>query len=228
MIGLFIETKELTKVFTVGSDRIIALNDFSQRFSEGEIHVIMGRSGSGKTTLLTLLGMLDTPSHGNMYLNGTSYKKIPIKSRSVIWNWIFGFLFQYSNLISVKTTFQNIELPLLFRGVPRQKRKVLVTEIMKRLEIEDKSNQRVSNLSGGQKQRVALARELVKNPKVLFADEPTGNLDTNTSEALINYITTINQEYGLTVIIATHDSRFLRIASEKSFLEDGRMVSFLR
>jgi putative ABC transport system ATP-binding protein len=122
MIGLSIEAKELTKVFTVGPERIIALNDFSQKFSEGEIHVVMGRSGSGKTTLLTLLGMFDTPSHGNMFLNGTSYEKIPSKSRSLIWNWLFGFLFQYSNLISVKSSFQNIELPLLFRGVPRQKR----------------------------------------------------------------------------------------------------------
>jgi putative ABC transport system ATP-binding protein len=99
---------------------------------------------------------------------------------------------------------------------------------MERLGIKDKAHQRVSKLSGGQKQRVALARELVKKPKVLFADEPTGNLDTNTSEALIDYIATINQEYGLTIIIATHDSRFLKIASEKSFLEDGKIVSSLR
>ncbi len=188
----------------------------------------MGRSGSGKTTLLTLLGMLDTASSGEMFLNRTSYREIPIASRSQIWNRIFGFLFQYSNLINVKTAYQNVELPLLFRGVPRQKRKILITEIMERLGIKDKAHQRVSKLSGGQKQRVALARELIKNPKVLFADEPTGNLDTETSELIINHIDTINKEYGVTVIIATHDSRFLKIASGKTFLEDGIIVSSMQ
>jgi len=220
-----IETKNLSKVFTVGSENIIALNNFSRQFSEGEIHIVMGRSGSGKTTLLTLLGMLDTASSGEMFLNGKSYREIPIASRSQIWNRIFGFLFQYSNLISVKTAYQNIELPLLFRGVPRQKRKILITEIMERLGIKDKAHQRISKLSGGQKQRVALARELIKNPKVLFADEPTGNLDTETSEMIIDHIDTINKEYGVTVIIASHDSRFLKIASGKTFLEDGNIVS---
>ena len=227
MIGLSIETSALTRIFTMGSDQIIALNNFTRKFRQGEIHVIMGRSGSGKTTLLTLLGMLDTATKGRIYLNGQSYHDIPLKQRPIIWNQIFGFLFQHSNLISAKTTYQNIELPLLFRGVPRQKRAILVNEIINRLGLKDKSSQKITKLSGGQKQRVALARELIKSPRVLFADEPTGNLDTLTSNTIIEQFVAINREYGTTMLIATHDSRFLKIASDSTFLESGKVVSHL-
>ena len=217
-----LETKLLTKVYHIGDQKIVALDRLTNSFPLGRIHIIIGRSGSGKTTLLSLLSLLDTPTSGSIFFQKVSYGSLSPRSYASIWNHYFGFVFQEANLINLKTAYQNIELPLLFRGVPRQERDKLIYETAETLGVKDKLKQKVANLSGGQKQRVAIARELVKKPKILFADEPTGNLDDVSSNKILTELQRINEETGVTLIIATHDLRFRELSSNALVLEDGK------
>jgi putative ABC transport system ATP-binding protein len=218
-----LETKELTKAYHVGGQKIVALDRLTYSFSLHRIHIVIGRSGSGKTTLLSLLSLLDTPTSGSILFDDVSFDSISPKSYSSIWNHFFGFVFQEANLIDVKRAYQNIELPLIFRGVSRQIRDKIIHETAGRLGIEDKLDQRVVKLSGGQKQRVAIARELIKNPVILFADEPTGNLDDVSSNKIISELKRISEETGVTLIIATHDLRFRELSPYILALEDGKI-----
>ncbi len=217
-----LETEQLTKVYHIGDQKIVALDRLTYSFPLGRIHIIIGRSGSGKTTLLSLLSLLDTPTSGSILFQEISYGSLSPRSYASIWNHYFGFVFQEANLINLKTAYQNIELPLLFRGVPRQERDRLIYQTAETLGVKDKLKQKVAKLSGGQKQRVAIARELVKNPKILFADEPTGNLDDVSSNKILSELQRINEETGVTLIIATHDLRFRELSSSTLVLEDGK------
>lgn len=217
-----LETEQLTKVYHIGDQKIVALDRLTHSFPLGRIHIVIGRSGSGKTTLLSLLSLLDTPTSGSIFFQKISYESLSPRSYASIWNQHFGFVFQEANLINLKTAYQNIELPLLFRGVPRQERDKLIYETAETLGIKDKLPQRVAKLSGGQKQRVAIARELVKNPVILFADEPTGNLDDVSSNKILSELQRVNVETGVTLIIATHDLRFRKLSSNTLVLKDGK------
>ncbi|MFW9780205.1 MAG: ABC transporter ATP-binding protein [Candidatus Heimdallarchaeota archaeon] len=222
---MILEVKNLTKAYQVGNQKILALNRLTYSFPLRRIHIVIGRSGSGKTTLLSLLSLLDTPTSGSIFLDNLSFEKLAPKSYASIWNNYFGFVFQEANLIGVKTAYHNIELPLLFRGIPRQVRNRLVTETAERLGIKEKLDQKAFRLSGGQKQRVAIARELIKSPVILFADEPTGNLDDTSSTKIVSELRRISEETGVTLIIATHDLRFRKLSSHILALEDGKIQS---
>src|ERR1700731_1407595 len=213
----------VTKVFLTDEVETHALSGIHLDIRDGEYISIAGPSGCGKSTLLSILGLLDTPSNGSYALKGGEVANLSFADRARIRNREIGFIFQSFNLIGDLTVFENVELPLTYRGMNAGDRKTLVTQALERVGMAHRAKHLPSQLSGGQQQRVAVARALGGSPAVLLADEPTGNLDSHNGEAVMNLLTELHQS-GATIVMVTHDSRFSRQATRTVHLFDGRIV----
>ena len=222
-----IKTKSLQKIFKTEEVETWALHDVSLEIHEGEFVAIMGPSGCGKSTLLNILGLLDNPSNGTYELNGVEVSKLSEADRTNLRKGVIGFVFQSFNLIDELNVYENIELPLLYMGVPKDERKRRVEEVMARMDISHCVKHFPQQLSGGQQQRVAIARAVVANPKIILADEPTGNLDSKNGKEVMDLLTQLNKE-GTTVVMVTHSQHDAGFATRTINLFDGQVVNSVR
>lgn len=219
-----IKIKNLTKVYAGDEVETTAVNSISLEIGKGEFLAIMGPSGCGKSTLLNILGLLDEVDHGNYWFDGTDVSNFSEKQRSNLRKGNIGFVFQSFNLIDENTVYENVELPLLYMKIPKAERKQRVEEVLDKMNILHRKNHFPKQLSGGQQQRVAIARALVINPKLILADEPTGNLDSKNGIEVMELLTVLN-ESGVTVVMVTHSDRDANYAHRVINLMDGKMVS---
>ena len=215
-----IQTRELWKTYKMGSELVHALQGLSVDVERGEFVAIMGPSGSGKSTLMNLIGCLDTPSRGTYLLNGHDVSQMEDDALARIRNREIGFVFQTFNLLPRASALQNVELPLIYSGVPAAERKVRAIEALGLVELEDRMDHRPNELSGGQRQRVAIARALVNKPSIILADEPTGNLDSKTGVELMSVFSRLHRE-GNTIVLLTHESDVASHAPRIISLRDG-------
>ena len=219
-----IEINNLSKVFRTSEVETVALNQVSLQVNVGEFVAIMGPSGCGKSTLLNILGLLDNPTEGSYKLFGQEVANLHEKDRTRVRKGKIGFVFQSFNLIDELNVFENVELPLTYLGYKAAERKQRVQEILKRMNISHRAKHFPQQLSGGQQQRVAIARAVVTNPKLILADEPTGNLDSKNGAEVMNLLTELNKE-GTTVIMVTHSQHDASFAHRTVHLFDGSIVS---
>ncbi len=217
-----IETQELWKTYVMGAEEIHALRGVSVMIERGEYVAIMGPSGSGKSTLMNLIGCLDTPSKGSYLLNTKQVSKMNDDELARIRNEEIGFVFQTFNLLPRATALHNVELPLVYAGVPSAERQSLARKALERVELADRMSHRPNQLSGGQRQRVAIARALVNNPSILLADEPTGNLDTKTGLEIMALFDRLHAG-GNTIIVVTHEADIAAHAHRVVHLRDGQV-----
>ena len=222
-----IKTTNLQKIFRTEDVETWALHDVTLEIKEGEFVAIMGPSGCGKSTLLNILGLLDNPTNGTYQLNGVEVSKLSEADRTNLRKGVIGFVFQSFNLIDELNVYENIELPLLYMGVPKDERKRRVEEVMKRMDISHRVKHFPQQLSGGQQQRVAIARAVVANPKIILADEPTGNLDSKNGKEVMDLLTQLNKE-GTTVVMVTHSQHDAGYATRTINLFDGQVVNSVR
>jgi len=218
-----LKLEDIKKVFFTDEVETHALSGIHLEINKGEYVCIAGPSGCGKSTLLSLLGLLDTPTEGKFNLNGKPVENLNFAERARIRNREIGFIFQSFNLIGDLTVFENVELPLTYRGMNAADRKKRATEALERVGMAHRMNHYPSQLSGGQQQRVAVARALGGKPSILLADEPTGNLDSKNGEAVMDLLRELHRE-GATICMVTHDERFARHADRQIHLFDGRVV----
>jgi len=219
-----IKTNELTKVFRTEEVETTALNKISLHVKEGEYVAVMGPSGCGKSTLLNILGLLDNPTSGSYVFNGTEVANLRERDRTVFRKGNIGFVFQSFNLIDELNVFENVELPLIYLKMKTSERKKKVEEALDRMKITHRAKHFPQQLSGGQQQRVAIARAVVANPRLILADEPTGNLDSKNGIEVINLLSELNKE-GTTIIMVTHSERDAGYAHRIVNLFDGQIVS---
>ena len=219
-----IKTVALEKIFRTEEVETLALNKVSIEVKEGEFVAIMGPSGCGKSTLLNILGLLDNPTSGEYYLNGIEVSRYTEAQRTKLRKGIIGFVFQSFNLSDELNVYENIELPLLYMGVSAAERKKKVQEAMERMAIVHREKHFPQQLSGGQQQRVAIARAVVANPKLILADEPTGNLDSKNGQEVMNLLSELNKE-GTTIVMVTHSQHDAGFASRTINLFDGQVVT---
>ncbi|VVB56633.1 putative ABC transporter ATP-binding protein [uncultured archaeon] len=219
-----LKMEHVTKVYE-GDPPFRALDDISLEIRRGEIISIIGPSGSGKSTLLHLLGCLDKPSGGEIFLDGQPVSKMDDNGLARARRETIGFVFQAFNLAPTLNVFQNVELPLIIRGLPPEARRPLVDKHLAVVGLSDKARNMTSQISGGQKQRVAVARSLVTSPKILLADEPTGNLDSKSSDEVIQFIMGLCKERAITVIFVTHDPRIAGQTERQIRILDGKIES---
>ena len=222
-----IKTENLQKIFKTEEVETWALNNVTLEIKEGEFVAIMGPSGCGKSTLLNILGLLDNPTNGTYELNGVEVSKYTEAQRTNLRKGVIGFVFQSFNLIDELNVYENIELPLLYMGVPKEERKRRVEEAMKRMDISHRVKHFPQQLSGGQQQRVAIARAVVANPKIILADEPTGNLDSKNGREVMDLLTQLNKE-GTTVVMVTHSQHDAGYATRTINLFDGQVVNTVK
>jgi putative ABC transport system ATP-binding protein len=218
-----IKLEGVTKVFLTDEVETHALSGIHMDIRKGEYVSIAGPSGCGKSTLLSILGLLDTPSDGTYILNGRPVQGLTLPERARIRNREIGFIFQSFNLIGDLTVYENVELPLTYRGMPANERKQRVTEALEKVGMGHRAKHLPSQLSGGQQQRVAVARALAGSPAVLLADEPTGNLDSKNGDAVMELLRNLHKS-GSTIVMVTHDARFARNADRTIHVFDGRVV----
>ena len=218
-----IKTENLQKIFRTEEVETWALNEVSIEISDGEFVAVMGPSGCGKTTLLNILGLLENPTGGSYFLNGTDVSKFTENQRTSLRKGVIGFVFQSFNLIDELNVYENIELPLLYMRIPASERKQRVKEAMNRMAISHREKHFPQQLSGGQQQRVAIARAVVANPKLILADEPTGNLDSKNGAEVMNLLGDLNRE-GTTIVMVTHSQHDAGYAGRIINLFDGKVV----
>ncbi len=221
---ILINLEDVTKVYLTDEVETHALSGIHLTIDKGEYVSISGPSGCGKSTLLSILGLLDTPTEGVYMLNGKPAHGLTLAERARVRNREIGFIFQAFNLIGDLTVFENVELPLTYRGMTASERKRLALDALEKVGMAHRSKHLPSQLSGGQQQRVAVARALAGNPAVLLADEPTGNLDSTNGEAVMNLLDSLHKS-GATIVMVTHDSRFSRHAARNIHLFDGRVIN---
>jgi putative ABC transport system ATP-binding protein len=219
-----IKTESLIKVFRTDEVETTALNRVNLDVKKSEFLAIMGPSGCGKSTLLNILGLLDNPSDGKYFFDGVDVSKFREKQRTDLRKGNIGFVFQSFNLIDELTVFENVELPLLYLRIPSSKRKSMVEAVLERMKIGHRSKHFPQQLSGGQQQRVAISRAVVANPKLIMADEPTGNLDSANGEEVMNLLSELNAE-GSTIIMVTHSPTHAERAHRIVQLFDGHVVA---
>jgi putative ABC transport system ATP-binding protein len=219
-----IKIEKLHKSYPIGKDSLHVLKGIDLHIKEGEFVSIMGSSGSGKSTLLNIVGLLDGHDEGNYYLNGQLIKDLNEKKAAILRNKFLGFVFQSFNLISYKTALENVALPLYYKGMVRKERLKVALDYLEKVGLKDWANHLPNELSGGQKQRVAIARALVTKPKVVLADEPTGALDSTTTDSVMGLLKDINDE-GMTVFVITHEEEVAEQTKRIVRLRDGVIIS---
>jgi putative ABC transport system ATP-binding protein len=219
-----IEIRNMCKIYNPGENEVRALDHVSLSIGENEFVAIIGHSGSGKSTLMNMLGCLDVPTSGIYLLHGSDVSLMTDDELSDIRNKEIGFIFQGFNLISNLTAFENVELPLIYRGVKKSERTKLAEEALRKVGLENRMDHKPSEMSGGQQQRVAIARAIAQAPPVILADEPTGNLDSHSTKEIMSILKGLHAE-GRTVIIITHDNEIAANASRIVHIEDGRITS---
>jgi putative ABC transport system ATP-binding protein len=219
-----VAVSDLTKTYVVGQTAVPALRGVSLAIDSGEFVAVMGSSGSGKSTLMNLLGCLDAPSSGTYHLAGQDVLRLSSNKLAAVRNTSIGFVFQQFNLLARATALENVELPMVYAGLGRRERRRRARKALAQVGLSEREHHRPSQLSGGQQQRVAIARALVNQPLLLLADEPTGALDSVTSDEIMATLVRLN-EGGLTVIVVTHDAEVARYARRVIQFKDGRVVS---
>jgi len=220
-----IRCKDLVKTYNPGKpNECMALEGINLTIGEGEYVSIMGPSGSGKSTLLNLISCLDSPTEGEVYIEGIGISTLNGFEKSRLRREKLGFVFQQFNLIHGMTSFENIELPMRFKGTHKEERKKRVEDLLSIVGLEDKGGNRPTELSGGEQQRVAVARALANEPKIILADEPTGNLDTKTGNKIMELLARLNKEENKTLILVTHDQNVAKTANQLIKVQDGKIV----
>ena len=221
-----VEIRNVSKIYHLGGEEIRALDDVSVDIEAGEFISIIGPSGSGKSTLMQIVGCLDTPSKGTIKLDGTMIQDASPRQLAAIRNRKIGFVFQFFNLLPKLTVLQNVELPMVYGGVPGRERHERAARALQLVDLANRNKHRPSQLSGGQQQRVAIARALVNDPKIIFADEPTGNLDSHTGELILQLFRKLSTE-GRTIILVTHDPEIAAITPRRIEIRDGKIADTL-
>lgn len=217
-----IELRNIYKIYQMGSTEVIANDGIGLNIYRGEFVAIVGKSGSGKSTLMNIIGALDVPTEGEYFLGGEDVSHMSDDQLAEIRNKTIGFIFQQYNLLPKDSLLENVELPLLYAGVPKEERRQRAMQALRRVGLEDKWKNRPKQLSGGQQQRVSIARALAGNPSLILADEPTGALDSRTSREVLDFLKELNQE-GNTIVIITHDSSIALEAKRVVRIKDGKI-----
>ena len=223
-----VKLANISKVYKMGDNEVIALNGVDLDIAEGEFVAIMGPSGSGKSTLMNILGCLDSPTAGRYILNGVNVADMDKDGLSKLRNEVIGFVFQGFNLLPRITLAENVALPLVYANVDKKMREERALSMLKAVGLENFADRRPSQISGGQQQRVAIARALVNSPKLILADEPTGNLDTKTSFEIMDIFDSLNKKNGITVVLVTHEPDIAEFASRQIHFRDGIVESDIR
>ena len=217
-----IKTENLVRHFTVGTQTVEALRGVSLDIDKGEFVAIMGPSGSGKSTLMNIIGCLDSPTSGTYYLNNKNVSTLDDDALALIRNHEIGFVFQNFHLLARNTALDNVMLPLKYAGIDKSEQEEIAMEVIKSVDLESRADHQPSELSGGQQQRVAIARALVNKPSILFADEPTGNLDSKTGDDVMNLFTNLHKQ-GQTIILITHEIEVANQAERIISIKDGKI-----
>ena len=220
-----IEVKNAIKTYQTGEDSFNALNNVSLSVEKGEFVAIMGTSGSGKSTFMNMLGSLDKPNSGSYYLDGIDMFSLNANELAEIRNLKMGFVFQGFNLIARTSALENVELPMIYKGIPEAERKERAKKALKIVGLENREDHMPNQMSGGQQQRVAIARAIVNDPPLILADEPTGNLDTRTSIEVMEFFVNLNKSMGKTIILVTHEPDIAQYCKRVVKFKDGNIVS---
>jgi putative ABC transport system ATP-binding protein len=220
-----IQLRNVTKIYGTGEAAVAALAGIDLDIADGEFVAVMGPSGSGKSTAMNILGCLDTPTAGTYHFRGADVGTLSRDQRALLRRYYIGFVFQGFNLLKRTTAAENLELPLVYRGVPKAERRAKAREALAQVGLSDRGHHTASELSGGQQQRVAIARALVSEPLVMFADEPTGNLDTAKSHEIMALLKSLNKIRRLTIVLVTHEEDIAAYAQRQVRFIDGRIAS---
>lgn len=222
--GPVVAFDHVSKIYGEGDTAVRALDQVSFEINEGEFVAVMGSSGSGKSTTMNILGCLDTPTSGSYFFKGVDVKTLSRDQRALLRRHYLGFVFQGFNLLSRTTAIENLELPLIYRRISKAERREKAMAALKAVGLENREHHTAAELSGGQQQRVAIARAMVTSPSLLLADEPTGNLDTARSEEIMELLTRLNNEQGLTIVLVTHEDNMADYARRRLVFRDGQIV----
>jgi putative ABC transport system ATP-binding protein len=221
----FVKTEDLTRIYSSGTIRVVALKDVSLSLDQGQFFGVTGASGSGKSTLMNLLAGLDRPSSGSIKVQGKLISELDKDELALYRRHQVGMIFQSFNLVSSYSALENVAFPLLFAGVAKKERAKRAEQMLEKVGLYPRKDHRPSELSGGEQQRVAIARALINQPKILLADEPTGNLDSKTSRQIVQILSELNKKQGLTVIMISHEESLLdEFADDVIHLQDGKVV----
>src|SRR5215831_6605471 len=218
-----VELRNVSKIYRLGDEEIRALDDVSLDIEAGEFISIIGPSGSGKSTLMHILGCLDSPTHGTIQLDGVMIQNASARELAAFRNRKIGFVFQFFNLLPKLNVLQNVELPMIYSGISTRERHQRAMAALEQVEMANRAKHRPSQLSGGQQQRAAIARALVNNPRLVFADEPTENLDSRTGEAILNLFRRLSSE-GRTIVLVTHDPDIAAVTPRRIEIRDGKVA----
>ncbi len=221
-----VELRNVSKIYHLGGEEIRALDDVSLDIEQGEFISIIGPSGSGKSTLMHILGCLDSPTHGTITLDGVMIQDASSRHLAAMRNRKIGFVFQFFNLLPKLNVLQNVELPMIYSGVSGKERHARAMASLEAVDMANRAKHRPSQLSGGQQQRAAIARALVNSPRIVFADEPTGNLDSHTGEAILSLFRKLSTE-GRTIVLVTHDPEIAAVTPRRIEIRDGKIAEKL-
>ena len=227
MVGktrMSVKIENVEKIYRLGEISVPALKSINMELRKGEFVAVMGPSGSGKTTLLNLIGVLDKPTKGKIWIDGKDLTLLKEKELTNLRRGTIGYIFQFYNLIPVLSAFENVELPMLIAGIPSKERQERARQLLKTVGLAERANHRPDELSGGEQQRVAIARALVNKPSIVLADEPTGDLDTKTGGEVMFTLLNLSKTEGATVIVVTHDPTVAEYASRVFEMRDGRII----
>ena len=218
-----IEVKNLTKIYKMGKETVVALNNVSLNIDKGEFVAIVGPSGSGKSTIMHIIGGLDSPTEGHVYFDNKDISKYKDKEKAKFRNSEIGFVFQAFNLENTQTALENVMMPLIFSGSSKKNRKSKAGKALELVELGHLKKHKPNEMSGGQRQRVSIARALVNDPKIIFADEPTGNLDSKTSMDVMGLMKSLSSKFHQTLVVVTHNDEIAQMADRIVRIEDGRI-----
>ncbi|MBN1792589.1 ABC transporter ATP-binding protein [Candidatus Woesearchaeota archaeon] len=223
-----LDLKGVWKIYTMGDVEVPALSGLDLVVKRGEFLSIMGPSGSGKSTAMNMIGCLDVPTRGKIYLEGHDISSMSESDLAQIRGRKIGFIFQQFNLINTLTALENVTLPMIFQNMPRQERITKAKKLLELVDLGDRMHHKPTELSGGQQQRVAIARALCNDPEVILADEPTGNLDSKTGGTVMDFLRKLHEKEGKTIIMVTHDEHVAKNADRIEFLRDGKIIKTIK